>query len=103
MMESSGGLAFTPGGERVDDLDTSALVVPTLLVAPVSDALKEVSSDGLVFGHFDRDSVWRVVAYFLDDRTAHILGSEGVEIAQIHQRVIEVGPGWEARPIEDFS
>lgn len=101
LRESRGGLVFTPHGELVDDVDTSTLTAPTLLVEPVNDALKRLSPDGLVLDHLDRDKVWRVVAYFLDDQTAHTLGTEAVDIAQIHQRVAEIGPGWHARPIAD--
>lgn len=102
MRESRGGLVFTPHGELVDDVDTSALTAPTLLVEPVNDAVKRLSTDGRVLDHLDRDTVWRVVAYFVDDQTAHALGTEPMDIAQIHERVAEIGPGWQARPIADL-
>lgn len=103
MRASSGGLVITVRGELIDYVDTSALTAPTLLVSPVSEALKEVSPDGLVLRHIDREIAWRVDAYYLDDATSHMLGSEEVEIGRIHQRVSESGRSWQARPIEDVS
>lgn len=87
-------------GEVVEATDTSALSSPTLLVAPVTDALKKISAKGLVEGHLDRDGAWMVVGYYLDDRTSHTLGSESVEVDQIHRRVRELVGEWAAHPAD---
>ncbi len=99
MRESSGGLVLTIDGVVVDGFDTSSLSAPTLLVAAVHDAVKEVSPKGMVVSHLDRDATWRVLAYFLDDETSHILGSEEVSVDRIHRRVTELGLDWLARPV----
>ena len=101
LRNSRGGLVLTPGGEQVDDVDTSGLRGPTLLVAPVSDAVKMVSDEGIVVAHVDRATVWQVVAYYLDDTTCHMLASEEVDIERIHQFVVDEGPGWQSRPVEE--
>lgn len=100
MRESEGGLVVTVGGEVVEGADTSALSSPTLLVAPVTDALKKISVRGLVEGHLDRDDAWVVVGYYLDDRTSHILGSEGVRVDQIQRRVNKLVGKWAAHPAD---
>lgn len=101
MKNSSGGLVFTVRGEVIDDADTSGLSSPTLLVSPVSEALKEVSAEGLVVRDVDRDTAWRVDAYYLDDETCHLLGSEEVEVGEIHRRVVQLDRCWQARPAVD--
>lgn len=92
---------MTIGGEPLDDVDTSTLNGPTLLVAPVSDALKEVSPEGIVVAHLDRATVWEVVAYYLDPPTCQRLASEKVGVERIHQFIIDEGPGWHSRPVEE--
>ena len=101
LRNSSGGLVLTIGGVTLDDADIATLDGPTLLVAHVSDALKEVSSEGTVVAHLDRATVWEVIAYYLDEPTCQKLASEEVGVEGIHQFVIDEGPGWQARPVEE--
>ena len=101
LRNSDGGLVLTIGGEPLDDVDTSALEGPTLLVAPVSEALKEISSGGIVVAHLDRATVWQVVAYYLDEQTCHRLASNEIGAERIHQFVVDEGPGWHSRPVEE--
>lgn len=103
LRNSRGGLVLTIGGDPLDDVDTSMLSTPTLLVTPVSDALKEVSSEGIVVAHLDRADVWQVVAYYLDATTCHRVAAEAVNVERIHQFVIDEGPGWQSRPVEEVS
>ena len=101
LRDSAGGLVLTIAGDLIDEVDTSILEGPTLLVAPVSDSVKEVSSEGVVVAHLDRAVVWQVVAFYLDAAICRRLASEDVDFEQIHQFVIDHGPGWDTRPAEE--
>ena len=103
LSEVSGAVAFGVDGEELDFLELDVPASPTLLVAPMTDALKSVSDDGFVTGSLDRGNMWEVVGYHLDEQTSQRLAARNIEIEQIYQEVVEIGLDWQARPINDIS
>ena len=103
LREVSGAVAFGVNGEDFGFLDLGVPASPTLLVAPITDALKTLSDDGFVTGSLDRGDMWRVVGYHLDEDTSHRLAARGTGISQIHQEVLDMGLAWRAQPIDDFA
>ena len=102
LREVSGAVAFGIDGESLDFLELGVPTTPTLLVAPIADALKTVS-DGLVTGSLDRGNMWRVVGYHLDEKTSHRLAERNIEMSQIHQEVVDMGLAWQASEIGDLA
>jgi hypothetical protein len=103
LSETSGAVMLGIDGESLDFLELGVPAAPTLLVAPVTDALKTVSDDGIVTGSLDRDDMWRVVAYHLDEKTARQLAEREVGLERIHQEVVDMGLTWQALPIDDLA
>ena len=103
LSEVSGAVALGVDGENLAFLDLGVPSSPTLLVAPVTNALKTLSDEGFVTGSLDRGDMWEVVGYHLDETTSHLLAAREIEMEQIHQEVLEVGLTWQARPIDDIS
>lgn len=69
-----------------------------LLVAPVTDALKKVSPDGLVEGSVDRGSILQVEGIALDAATIAGLDEDELQMAPLICAVIENGVELDARP-----
>ena len=103
LSEASGAVVFGVHGEYLDSLDLGVPAAPTLLVAPVTDALKTLSDDGFVTSSLDRGNMWEVVGYHLDEETSHRLAARDIEIGQIHREVIAMGLAWQARPVDDIT
>ena len=102
LSKASGAVAFGVDGESLDFLDLGLPASPTLLVAPITDALKTLSDDGFVTGSLDRGDKWRVVGYHLDEKTSHRLAARNVAIDQIHQEVVDMGLAWQARVVSNL-
>lgn len=103
LRDVSGAVVLGIDGESLDSLDFGVPDSPTLLVAPIADALKTVSEDGFVTGSVDREDMWGVVGYHLDEETSHRLAEENVEISEIHRAVVDMGLIWRASPIDDLA
>lgn len=100
---ASGAVVFGVDGEDLGFLELGVPATPTLLVAPVTDALKTLSDDGFVRGSLDRADMWRVVGYHLDERTAHRLAEKDTELDRIHQDVLDMGLVWQASPVDHLA
>lgn len=94
-------LVFELDGRILASGTDAGLSHPTLLVVPVTDALKEVSGLGVVQRSLDRDEVWRVVAFCLDLPTLSELSLDSVEAADLCQAVADLGVRWEVQLLED--
>lgn len=70
----------------------------TLLVSPVTDALKRVSEHGLVEGSIERDLVVRVEGIVLDAETVEELEGEELELAALIETVLGMGRVLDTRP-----
>ncbi len=103
LSETSGAAVFGIDGEDLGFLNLGVPASPTLLVAPITDALKTLSDDGFVTGSLDRGDMWRIVGYHLDEETSHRLASKDIEISQIHEAVLDMGLVWQARPFDDLD
>lgn len=99
----SGALVLGVDGEFRDRPGLAGPSSPTLLVAPVTNALKTISADGFVTGSLNREQTWKVLAYHLDEATCHLLAKRDIQIRRIHQDVIDMGLTWQARRIDDIS
>lgn len=88
-------------GEIVPLDASSRFSSPTLLVAPVTDALKAVSSSELVEGSIDRDSTWRVTGFALDASTLAALEVDRVDALDLYSAVTALGLRWDVLPAED--
>ena len=69
----------------------------TLFVAPVTDALKTVSDDGLVDRSLDRDSVWAIDALALNRVVLHRLEDDTATFLELIEKVAELGFSWQIR------
>lgn len=103
LSEASGSVVIGVDGESLDFLDLGVPTSPTLLVAPVTDALKTLSADGFVTGSLDRGDMWRVVGYHLDEETSHRLAARNIELERIHEEVVGMGLVWQASPMDDLA
>lgn len=103
LKEASGAAVFGVDGEGLDLPDLGVPSSPTLLVAPIADALKTLSEDGFVTGSLDRGDMWRVVGYHLDEKTSHRLAQENIDISQIHQEVVRLGLAWQVLSVDDLA
>lgn len=97
---SRGGVLVWADG-RVVEGAVGGLSAPTILVVPVTDALKRVSTAGVVEGSVDRDATWMIAAYYLDASTVRDLGADVGDVDTIHQMVTSTGRDWEARSLDD--
>lgn len=102
LRDASGAVALGVDGHVIDRPGQPEPALPTLLVAPVTDALKSLSADGFVTGSLDREEAWRVVGYHLDETISHRLAERDIGIDRIHQEVMDMGLAWQARSIDDL-
>lgn len=94
----SGWVVIDPKG-RVMDVSVPSQGGPaTLLVAPVTDALKELSA-GRVVGSLDRDQFWEVAAFALSHDTLTRLEGDYTSATDLYQAVVAAGLDWQVRPM----
>ena len=99
--ESEGWVVVSETGETVTLTTPPGFSSPTLLVAPVTDALKVVSPSGLVEGSLNRDTTWRVSGFALDASTLAALEVDRVEARDLYTAVTDLGVRWAVLPAED--
>lgn len=100
--DEDGWVVVRVSGEIVAATTSSRFSSPTLLVAPVTDALKVVSPSGLVEGSLDRDTTWRVSGFALDASTLAALEVDRVEARDLYTAVTDLGVRWAVLPAEDI-
>lgn len=86
-----------PRGEATDQIVPEDPAPATLVVAPVSDALKHLTEDDLIDRPLDRESMWEVQALVF----GRALASRLAESEQVSQSLFEaagaLGVEWEVR------
>jgi len=89
MFDSSGGLL-------TNDVPRSAGPA-TLVVTPVTDAVKRVA-EGRVVGSLERSGLWRVHAFVLNRIVLERLGTGAFEARDLIEAVVATGISWQAVP-----
>jgi hypothetical protein len=81
-------------GHPIEDPSLAAeSPVPGLLVGPVTEAVK-VSDDGVVVHHVDRDTLWAVEGFVLDEAVLDGLGEFVGSASDLLQAVTAAGFTW---------
>jgi hypothetical protein len=78
---------------RVVAAPIEGFTVPSLLVAPVSDAVKQVESDRLI-EDLDRNQLWAVRGIAVDDVVAVSLPDGSFTLAELIELVDAAGHVW---------
>lgn len=73
----------------------------TLLVSPVTDALKTMSEDGLVVESLDRANVWSVVGYALNRVVLKKLDHVNMSPDQLYEAVVGLRLGWQVKDLAE--
>lgn len=73
------------------------LAPATLLVAPITEALKRVSEEGLVIESIDREQVWAAAAFALSPYVLRRLEGEFTTAQDLYQAVQKAGLVWQAK------
>jgi len=92
-------IVVRPTGEPVEMEIPPDVGPATLLVSPVTDALKTVSEDGSVDGSLDREAVWEVEAFALNRVVVRRLEGDEISALDLYQAVIGLRLGWMIAPM----
>lgn len=100
--EDQDWVVIRPGGEPLEMTIPPDIGPATLLVSPVTDALKTVS-DGRVVGSLDRDSLWAVEAFALNRVViSRLLGEEGeMSPYDLYEAVSSMAFAWQIAPMTE--
>jgi hypothetical protein len=95
MASERGGLllADVDGHPIGDGAVATGASVPGLLVGPVTDAVK-VMDDGAIVHHMDRDTLWAVEGFLLDDAVLEGLGDFVGSSSELIEAVAAAGHEW---------
>jgi hypothetical protein len=74
------------------------LAVPGLVVRVVTEAVKRVEGDRLV-GDLDRDGLWAVLGFILDEDVVSSLGDRDYTTAELIRAVESAGYRWQPTPL----
>lgn len=97
LVDGENWVIFDSSGDLLhDDLPRSAGPA-TLVVAPVTDAVKRVA-DGRVVGSIERSGLWRVHAFVLNRIVLDKLGRGAYEARDLIEAVAATGISWQAVP-----
>lgn len=89
-------VVFDTDGHPVASFDPGLRGPATLVVAPVTDAVKRLSGD--VVESLDRDSMWVVEAIVLEREVLDLLGPGEMTADQLWQAVTNAGYSWRVIP-----
>lgn len=93
--EDQDWIVVRPTGEPVD-MEIPADIGPaTLLVSPMTDALKSLSEDGFVDGSLDREAIWGVEAFALNRVVVRRLEGDEMSARDLYEAVIGLHFGWQ--------
>lgn len=90
-----------PTGESVDMEIPPNIGPATLLVSPVTDALKTVSADGFVDGSLDREAVWGIEAFVLNRVVIARLEGDEMSAHDLYGAVMGLRLGWQIMAMLD--
>ena len=97
LVDGENWVIFDPSGRVLHDDVPRAAGPATLVVAPLTDAVKRVA-DGKVVGSMDRSGLWRVHALLLNRIVLDKLGSGTFEARDLIDAVAATGISWQAVP-----
>lgn len=92
-------MVIDPAGELLDLQPPRDLAPATLLVTPVTDALKRVSAGGRVVESLDRDRFWAVSAFALGAEVLQRLEGEYTTAEELYMQVVGAGLPWSVAPM----
>lgn len=87
---------FDTEGNPFDSVDPQSDGPATLVVAPVTDAVKRLRGDAVE--SLDRDGMWMVVAIVLDQEVLDSLGQGEMTAEELWLSVSAAGYTWEISP-----
>lgn len=74
----------------------------TLLVGPVTDAVKTTTPEGMVDRSLDRDEIWAVEGYALNRVVIDRLEPLVMTADELYEAVTALRLGWQVKPLVDF-
>jgi len=74
----------------------------TLLVAPVTDALKTTSCDGFVDRSLNRDDIWAVKGFVLNRVVVDRLEPIAMDPRQLYEAVSDLRMGWQVKALAEM-
>lgn len=89
-------VAFDERGEALEGDVPASSGPATLLVGPVTDAVKRRDGDAVV--SLDRDAVWVVVGIVLDREVLQELGEDEIGAGELLEAVERLGYTWQVIP-----
>jgi hypothetical protein len=92
-MTAENGVASVDADGRVVEAPIEDLALPSLLVAPVSDAVKHVEGDRLT-EDLDRRQLWAVRGIAIDQTVAESLPDGSFTLAELIELVDAAGHVW---------
>jgi hypothetical protein len=96
---TDGWVAFDKHGQPLDRPIPSGIGLATMVVAPVTDALKHVDPEGVITASIDRDEIWAVEAIILNVVVLDQLGDREMSIEGLLDQVYLLGHRWDVSPI----
>jgi hypothetical protein len=97
LAEDADWVMFDPEGNILHGEVPVSAGPATLMVAPVTDAVKTVE-DGKVTGSVDRSKLWRVEAFLLNRVILDELGAGSFDVDSLLDAVEGTGVSWQAVP-----
>lgn len=98
---SDGRAAFDVNGAPLAHEPRLGQSPAALLVVPVTDALKQITDEGMIVSSIERDSVVEVVGFSLASEVLAVLPDEVSDGAGLLQAVENVGFEWLISPTSD--
>lgn len=93
---------FDSHGEALGVLVPPDIGPATLLVAPVTDAVKTTTSDGLVNQSLNRDDIWAVQGLALNRVVVDRLDREMMTLREIYDAVVSMRIGWQVKKMAEI-
>jgi hypothetical protein len=93
-MTGGGRVVFVDRDCRATEAPATDWPLPTLLVAEVSDAVKQVEGSRVTFD-LDRSLLWAVQGIAVDRTTVETLPEGSFTMAEVIQRVAAAGHAWD--------
>ncbi|MGB7860710.1 MAG: hypothetical protein WBM90_09455, partial [Acidimicrobiia bacterium] len=97
LAEDENWVLFDTAGAPLDLRVPRDIGPATLLVSPVTDALKTMNEDGLVVESLDRAHVWSVVGYALNRVVLKKLDHVKMSPEQLYEAVVGLRLGWQVK------
>jgi len=95
-------VVFDSRGDALDVAVPPDIGLATLLVVPVTDALKTITTDRLVDQSLDRDKFWAVEGYALNRVVVGRLGSSDLTPRELYDAVSELRLGWQVKALAEI-